>query len=123
MKKKAKAKRKGGGFKKLQLPALPQTEGQAFIAMIERAARDPAIDTAKLKELLAIRNDEHERQAKQAFSAAMVRCQELMHPVRRDMQADRFKYASFAALDYALRPVYIEQGFGLTFDAQPIEGA
>lgn len=104
-------------------PAVVKTEAQAFIEMIERAARDPAIDVTKLKELLAIRNEEQSRVAKQAFAAAMVACQNGMQPVAKNIKADRFKYASLEAVDAMLRPVYTLHGFGLSFNSEPMAGS
>lgn len=103
-------------------PTVAQTEGQAFIAMIERAARDPSVDVSKMKELLAIRNAEHDRVARQAFAQAMVECQDGMRPVAKDMKADRFKYASLEAVDNSLRPIYSRAGFGLSFTSEAIPG-
>src|SRR5215468_4379730 len=82
------------------IPAAPLTEAQAFIAMIERAAKDPAIDVAKLKELLAIKNSEQDRVASAAYASAMTQCQEEMEPVRRDCvnTQTRSRYASYEAL-------------------------
>jgi len=102
---------------KAQLPAAPLTEAQATIAMIERAAKDPAIDVAKLKELIALKNAEQDRQARAIYAAAMQQCQEAMEPVRRDCvnTQTRSRYASYEALDRALRPIYTKHGFGLSF--------
>jgi hypothetical protein len=101
----------------VQLPAAPLTESQAAIAMIERAAKDPAIDVAKLKELIALKNAEQDRQAQAIYAAAMQQCQETMEPVRRDCinTQTRSRYASYEALDRALRPIYTKHGFGLSF--------
>lgn len=101
-------------------PAPAQTDGQALLAMIERVARDPKSDVAKVERLLAVRNEDIQRVAKQAFNVAMVACQDGMLPVRKNMKADRFKFASLEAVDEALRPVYSHHGFGLTFNSQPM---
>ena len=94
----------------------------AFISMIERVASDPKADVSKVKELLAVRNEDLQRVAKQEYTRAMVAAQDGMLPVRKDIQADRFRYASYQAVDEVLRPLYNRHGFGLTFDAQPING-
>lgn len=98
----------------------PQT---AFIAMIERVATDPKADVAKVKELLQVRNDDFLRVAKMEFNRAMVEVQTALLPIRKNIKADRFAYASFEALDDVMRPKYSSAGFGLTFDAQAIEGS
>jgi hypothetical protein len=101
----------------------PMTDAQAFLAMIDRAARDPHVDIGKMRELLAMRNDEQQRLAKQAFSIAMVECQDGMRPIKKNMQADRFRYASLEALDDALRGIYSKAGFALSYNSAPIEGS
>jgi hypothetical protein len=102
-------------------PAQPMTEAAAFMQMIERAAKDPTIDVAKLKELLAIRDREREREAVTAFAMSMSDAQGQMEPVRRDCSNPNTKsrYASYQALDAAVRPVYSRHGFALTFNTEP----
>ena len=101
---------------------VPMTDGQAFLAMIDRAARDPSVDVNKMKELLAMRDADQDRIAKQAFAAALVDCQILIQPIKKNMQADRFKYASLEALDDALRGIYVPAGFALSYNSAPLEG-
>jgi ERF superfamily len=107
--------------KVVALPSRVMSEGAAFIAMIERAARDPKIDVSKLKELLELRDREREQQAVQAFAQAMVDAQAQMEPIRRDMfnPVTKSRYASYAALDRKMRPIYSRNGFGLTFNTEP----
>ena len=90
----------------------------AFLAMIERAARDPSIDVDKLDRLLQMRERENARVAEQAFNAALADAQTEMHPVAADSDnpQTRSRYASYAALDRAVRPIYTSHGFGLTFN-------
>ena len=102
-----------------RIPA-PVSDQQAFLMMIDRAARDPTVDVNKMKELLALRNQERKDTARQAYAAAMVACQDGMVPVKRNIQADRFRYASLEAVDAALRPLYSKAGFALIYDAKPI---
>ena len=101
----------------------PMSDAQAFLAMIDRAARDPSVDIGKMKELLAMRDTEQQRVARQAFATAMVECQDGMLPIKKNMQADRFKYASLEALDDAMRPIYSKAGFALSYNSEPIEGS
>jgi len=58
---------------RVQLPAAPLTEAQAVIAMIERAARDQSVDVMKLKELLAMKNAEQDRDWDPAWTEAAAR--------------------------------------------------
>jgi hypothetical protein len=101
--------------------AHPMTEAAAFLQMIERAAKDPQIDVPKLKELLSIRDRERERESATQFAMAMSEAQGRMEAVRRDCYNPntKSKYASYQALDAAIRPVYSRYGFALTFNTEP----
>lgn len=88
-----------------------------MITMIERAARDPAIDINKLERLIALQEKAQERGAEQAFNAAMSDAQGEMTSVAVDSNNPQTKsrYASYFALDKALRPIYSKHGFALSF--------
>lgn len=97
-------------------------EGSPVLAMIERAARDPAVDTEKMERLFALyerrETAEHEQKAKQAFNEAMRLTQEEIEPIRKDADnpQTRSKYASYAALDRAIRAIYTKNGLSVSFD-------
>lgn len=116
------AKRKPSTAVAVHHKAAPVSDQQAFLAMIERAARDPSVDVQKLKELLAIRDREQDRTAASAFAIAMMEAQREMEPVRKDCSNSqtKSKYASYLALDRAIRPVYSRHGFALTFNTEPM---
>jgi hypothetical protein len=91
----------------------------AWLAMIERAAKDPAVDLAKLERMLELRSQEHARVAAQQYRAAMADCQAAMEPIRTDAintHANNAKYATLAAVDAVARPIYTAHGFALSFD-------
>jgi hypothetical protein len=92
--------------------------------MIERAARDPSIDVDKLDRLLLMRERENARIAEQAFSAALAEAQTEMQPVTADSDnpQTRSRYASYAALDRAVRPIYAGHGFALSFNTADAPG-
>jgi ERF superfamily len=96
----------------------------AFLQMIERAARDPSIDVDKLDRLLQMRERENARVAEQAFNAALAEAQTEMHPVATDSDNPqaRSRYASYAALDRAVRPIYAGHGFALSFNTADAPG-
>jgi hypothetical protein len=98
----------------------PAAEAGNFLAMIERAARDPTIDVDKLDRLLVMRERENARIAEREFGAAMSAAQAEMLPVGKDSANPQThsKYASYAALDRATRPIYTRHGFGLTFNTE-----
>jgi hypothetical protein len=99
------------------LPAA-QTETAAVMHMIERAARDPAVDIDKLQRLMEMRDKIERQTAERAFNAAMRAAQSEMRPVATDAAnpQTRSRYATYTALDRALRPVYTKHGFALSFD-------
>jgi len=96
----------------------------AFLAMIERAARDPTIDVDKLDRLLQMRERENAGVAEQAFNAALADAQTAMHPVAADSDnpQTRSRYASYAALDRVVRPIYTTHGFALSFNTADATG-
>lgn len=102
--------------------AVPATmsETGAIVSMIERAARDPAVDIDKMERLMQMHERVLLRGAEQAFNAAMAKAQAEMRPVAADSSnpQTRSKYASYAALDRAVRPIYSGHGFSLSFDSE-----
>ena len=96
----------------------PPSETAAILHMIERAARDPAVDITKLQQLLELRTKIEEREAARQFDEAMADAQSEMRPVVTDANnpQTRSKYASYVALDRALRPVYSKHRFGVSFN-------
>lgn len=107
-------------------PPLPVSEAAAVLQIIDRAARDPLVDIDKMKQLMEMRNRMKAEQAELEFDAAMSDAQEAMQPVRADANnpSTKSKYASFAALDSAIRPIYTKHGFAVTFDTadSPLDG-
>ena len=107
-------------------PIIPATESAAVLSMIERAARDPATDIDKMLRLMEMRKDVLADVAEREFDDAMAAAQSEMEPVRADSNnpQTRSRYASYAALDRAIRPIYTKHGFAITFDtdASPIDG-
>jgi hypothetical protein len=103
------------------IPA-PRTETAAILNMIERASRDPAVDVDKLERLLQLRDNAIARQGEDDFNAAMSDAQGKMGRVSADASnpQTRSKYASFAALDRALRPIYAKHKFALSFDSETV---
>jgi hypothetical protein len=95
-----------------------QGDTVSFIQLIERAARDPSVNLNKLERLLAIRNQIIQSEYKRAFVAAMSSAQTSMQTIATDSSNPQThsKYASYPALDRAIRPIYTANGFSLTFD-------
>lgn len=99
----------------------PVSESAAVLSLIERAARDNTVDVDKMLRLMDMRKEVMAEQAERAFDEAMAAAQEEMEPVRTDSNnpQTRSRYASYAALDRAIRPIYTRHGFAITFDTEP----
>jgi hypothetical protein len=98
-----------------------QTEAAAMISMIERMTKDPSVDVDKMARILEMRFQLQEQQALTEFNNALAEAQAEMEPVRKDAQnpQTRSRYASFYALDEAVRPVYTSKGLTVSFDTDP----
>ncbi len=107
-------------------PAAPTSETSAIISMIERAARDPAVDLDRMERLFAMRERMVAREAETAFQAAMTAAQAEMPQVLRDAENSHTKsaYARLETIAKAVTPIYTRHGFALSFgtDASPVEG-
>lgn len=108
----------------LEMPngqAVAIRESDSIMAVISRAASDPNTDVNKLERLLQIWQGLNARQAEQEFNAAMTAAQKDMRPVAADASNPQThsEYASYAALDRVLRPIYTNHGFALSFNTAP----
>ena len=111
---------------KSEIAALPQANSSAIVqmdpltAMIERAARDPSIDLERLERLMQMKERAELRQATSDFNDAMALVQQEMTPIARDSNNPQThsKYASYFAIDKAIRPIYVKHGFRLSFDTE-----
>ncbi len=92
-------------------------EASAMESMIERAARDPAVNIDKLERLVAMQERMLALRNEQAFNDAMSAAQSEMPRIAADTpnSQTKSKYASYGALDRAMRPIYTKHGFALSF--------
>jgi hypothetical protein len=99
-----------------QVPAAPMADA---MQMFERWATDPNASVEKIERLMALWERGEARKAEGLFNAAMATAQKAMKSVAADAYnpQTKSKYASYEALDRALRPIYTEHGFGLSFDS------
>jgi hypothetical protein len=96
------------------------SEAQALMMMVERASRDAAVNIDKMRELLAMRKEIMNAANEQRFNDAMALAQGEMEPIWRDASntQTRSKYATYFALDRAVRHIYTKHGFALTFNTE-----
>jgi hypothetical protein len=97
---------------------VPVSSTAQAISSFERLARDPSIDVDKLDRLMQLQERLLARSAEELFNAAMTDAQQKMRPIAADASnpQTRSRYASYAQIDRALRPIYTEYGFGMSFD-------
>ncbi len=101
----------------------------SLLDVILRAGTDPAFDVEKFERLVAIQQNEQDRQDKRlereaelaaeaAFNAAMSDVQRQMGRIATDAAntSTRSRYASYGALDRAIRPLYTAAGFNISFN-------
>lgn len=99
-----------------------RSEHQALLDMIQAAAANPKVNVDKMKALLDMRNAAIAAAREDAFNEAMAKVQAEIAPVVADAKnpETKSKYASHAALDRAVRPIYADKhGFALTYDTEP----
>lgn len=106
--------------------AAPVASEDAWLSMIERAARDPAIDVSKMERMFEMRERVMKTSAEQAFNASFVAVRAAVGPVIKNKSNDqtRSKYADLFAIADVLDPIMTENGFAATFGTAdcPIEG-
>ena len=102
--------------------AAPQavSETMHMMHMLERLAKNKEVDVGKMKEIKDLAMAMRAEQSEQEFNVAMAQAQAEMEPVRVDAanKSTNSKYASYAALDRAIRPIYTKHGFTLSFDTE-----
>lgn len=101
-------------------PVPAVAESSALISMIERAARDPAVDMDKLERLVLMQERVSQRNAEQTFNEAMSAAQKEIGRIATDAANTQTKsrYATYAAIDRIIRPIYTKHGFALSFDTE-----
>lgn len=105
-----------------EVVALP-VQADPLLTLIERVACDPSADVGKMRALLEMHQSLQDRQAVKMYGVAMAAAQMEMEPIRTDAANSQTKsrYASFPALDRALRPIYTKHGFALSFNTEPCD--
>lgn len=94
------------------------SQATALIQVIERAAMNPEVDIDKMERLMGMHERILAKQAEAEFNDAMSAAQAEMTRVAADANNPQTKsrYASYGALDKAIRPIYTKHGFNVTFN-------
>lgn len=92
-------------------------ESTALVAMIERAARDPAVDIEKMERLFLMHEKMQARAAEAAYNAAMAAAQAEIAPVAKNKTNEHTnsRYADLYAIADQVMPTIHGHGFGLSF--------
>jgi hypothetical protein len=82
------------------------------------AAADPRMDVAKVERLYAMHKEMMDREAEAAFNDAMARAQAKVVPIAKDRRNDHTKsmYATLAAINDQIAPIYSAEGLAVSFD-------
>jgi hypothetical protein len=97
-----------------QLPI--QSESSAVLHMIERAARDPAVDMDKMLKLMAMRDQAELKQARRLFDESVAAAKAKIPPITRNATGhNNKKYADFAAIAAVVDPILGDNGLSYRF--------
>lgn len=99
--------------------AVATASADPIFAIIERLAKDPTFDVEKMERLIKMHQSAKADNARAEFDQAMSQAQKQMMAIRTNAKSDKGKYANYAALDKAIRPIYTEHGFSVSFDTDP----
>ncbi len=94
-------------------------ETTAIVQMIERAARDPAVDVDKFERLMAMQERVQARQALIDFEGAVASAKSRIGPVKKNATGHNEKrYANFEAYAREIDPILSELGLSYRFRTQ-----
>lgn len=96
-----------------------QNEPINMLQVIAAASRDPLVEVAKMRDMLELYERVQKREAIQAFNRAMRAAQAKMAPVYKSAKNEHTgkNYETLEVMDAAIRPIYTEYGFSLTFNS------
>jgi hypothetical protein len=94
-----------------------------LLSLIERVLTDPSLPLDRVEQAFAFYQKVRADAARQRFMEALVEAQSEMEPVRKDATnpQTRSRYATYDALDRAIRPIYVRHGFAPTYRTEPSE--
>lgn len=100
--------------------AVIKTDAPSLLESVTAAVRDPAISIEKLNVLAGLYERAKADDARKAFSIAMNAAQTAMSPIAANAVNDAFdsQYATYAALDRVMRPLYTAHGFTVGFTTE-----
>ncbi|PZR36456.1 ERF family protein [Caulobacter segnis] len=101
--------------------AVVKSDAPAILAAITAAALDPAVPVEKMEFMRRLYLEARTSAARSAYTVAMNAAQAAMAPIAANAVNSDFdsQYATYAALDRAMRPIYTAHGFTVGFTTEP----
>ena len=95
----------------------PPSQSDIMITAIMEIARNKDIDIDRVDRLMAMQKELKADDARTSYFGSMAKAQSAMAPISTDASNPQTKsrYASYHALDRAIRPIYTANGFSVSF--------
>lgn len=101
------------------MEALEKIESQpSILAIIAKAAENPAVDADKMERLLAMQERIMDREALIAYNGAIAAMEPSLPRLHKSKQGHNSKYTPLEEIDKAIRPLLRTHGFQLRFDSE-----
>ena len=96
---------------------------QPNLSLIEKALAAGVTDADYLAKMVDLQQQQEERSAQAEYNRAMNAAQREMPAVTKDSENkfNQTKYASLEAVMRAIQPVYVKNGFALSFGQEPLD--
>lgn len=106
-----------------QPPAIQQGDSGAILAMMDKIIAMPDLPVERLEQMFNLHLRMQAEQARKEWAAAFAEAMQEIGPVIKDRENKQTKswYATHAALDKVLRPVYTKHGLNPTFTTEKSE--
>lgn len=93
-----------------------------IISVIDKAMSNPDMDVVKIQQLLDMQERIMSKQAEIDFNNAMAKLQEEMPVIKQSASINHSgrmiaKYAKYEDIDRMIRPIYVKNGFSLSYDS------
>jgi hypothetical protein len=100
-------------------PAAPPAE-TGISSILDKLMANPDLPIERAEQAFNFYMKVQDEQARKEFATAMVAAQAAMKPVRKDADngQTKSKYASFDALDRAIRDIYTNHGFAISYNTE-----
>lgn len=103
--------------------ALATAQPTSLLAVISRAASDPACDVDKMERLMAMHERMLAQQAVVAFNESLAEMQDKLPSIgERGNAAGRYTYALWEDINAAIKPILKAHGFALSFRTDFTDG-